>query len=176
MIKLLLILLALQSGDVNTGPLSDAIAKRLDKIAERVETNSQMFDRLYERLEESQGTRLSQLLGAIQEAKAERQGIVATIQELRLERDSIRESLQEFREGREGVLSRLSNISGAIQDARAETERRWTPLQNLVDRLTSLVWKLLWLLVAVVVVVLAFGLVATIAYARVNSLFRRGLP
>jgi ABC-type multidrug transport system fused ATPase/permease subunit len=80
-----------------------------------------------------------------------------TIREMREERTTILESIKQFREEREGVLSKLQELRQSLADA----STKWTPIQNLVDRLTALLWKLIWfvcILAGFVVIVGGLGL------------------
>lgn len=147
--KVLIIAFALQTGgDAVSGPLTDAIERRLDKIAERMESNNGLFDRLYERLEESHGRRLKEIVGGMQLAKLERQTLLS--------------EFRKWNDEREGLLARISAATEAAMEAREEARQAnkearearrealaaWTPFQNLAKRGLWLVWYLFLLIVA----------------------------
>lgn len=138
------------------------------------------------------------ILDAIAELKAERTSIVESIQafradlaEMRAERKTILESLAEIRTERATIIGGLNSLGANLresmaknQEARAEFRAKltenlaatqkwlgeWTPLKNLVDRLTSVVWAIGWFLLAVVVVFAIFAAILGFLYKKVKSI------
>ncbi len=156
-LSLVLLLLTLQSSPVE-GPISDMIGSRVDKLAARVEawkTES----------ENAQQTRFAEVMQAIAEARQERKTLLDSIGELKQQRDGVFAGLAEFRNDRDGILAKLQNMR---EEVRASAEK-WTPFQNLVDRLTSLVWKILWLCVSLVIVMVVIGAIGLFLYVRLKS-------
>ena len=148
MIKMLILLIALQSAPVE-GPISDMIGRRVDKLAARVEAWKA-------ETEQAQQSRFAEMMQSIADARQERKTILEAIRELRGEREGIFAEIAEFRKEREGIIGRLSDIRNRFD----LVEKKWTPLQNLVDRLIGLVWKVIWLcvLLLVVFIVVSSGL------------------
>jgi chromosome segregation ATPase len=139
------------------GPLTDIVERRIEALGERLESsNERRFEGVLAELRESR-----------EESKAMRQeyaGALATIREMRVEFQDARQQWAADRAERQGLLSRLDEVVG-----------KWTPVQNLVDRLTRLVWKIFWLLIAVAVVVSIVGVIALAAYSKVSSLVKKGV-
>lgn len=136
--------------EVVTGPLDnlgDRIEARIDKLADR-------FDTPIKELEEETLMGFSRLGASIQ---AIREDAIAA----RNERSSLMQRMREMSEERAGVLARLAEAREEIRQAREE----WRPLQNLVDRVVALVWRLIYLVVLLCVlagiVLLAVGYVWT---------------
>lgn len=152
---LFLVLTMLPQGDVVGGPLTDAIEKRIDKVSERIEAWQSGTTLGLKRLEEAQASRFAQLLEEIREVRSQRDGIFAEI--------------AEFRAERLGLVARLQAIRDEVQAHRDELAGSWTPLQNLVDRLTGLVWRIFWLCASLVAVVVILGMVGLILYAKLRS-------
>lgn len=149
-------LLVPQDGVVG-GPLSDLVRKQIDAVSERLEKQH----------EERFGGVLSEIREARSEAKAAREESKALSGRLSDALDELQEARQERiqdRREREGLLSRLDEVVG-----------KWTPVQNLVDRLTGLVWKLFWFVIAVCVVLGLIGALALAAYWKVNALIKKGV-
>lgn len=165
--KILLIVLALQAGpsDPLSGPLTDAISRRLDKIAERVESHTGLFDRLYDRLDESHGRRLREIAGDMQLAKAERSTLLKEFRKWNDERDGLIASIASARsaaiEARE--QARLANKEA--REARREALAMWTPFQNLAKRG---IWLIAYLFV-LILAALALWEFAKWALVRVMS-------
>ena len=122
--------------DVMTGPISDAIERRL---AER-------FEKLHEE-------RFAGLLDEMREARAERTTIIERLQSIQAERNGLLARFDDIRQRVFGIDDKMEIIFG-----------RWTPLQNLVERLTELVYKLFWL-------VIALGVLAVVSLALMGALY-----
>ena len=82
-------------------------------------------------------------------------------------------------ETRRGILGRLGALIESAQEAREErqelraelraTAERWTPLQNIVERLEALVWKLFRLVMVVVFVAFICMVVLAVAWAYIRK-------
>ena len=132
-----------------TGPISDAIERRLT-----------------ERFEQMQEQRFAGILDEMRVAREERKGILESIMEIRSERN--------------GLIARLSEMRDSFETWRTENQAqrqewlgivgRWTPLQNLVERLTGLVWKLFGFVIALCCLVFLLAVLAAVLWRKVNSL------
>ena len=131
--------------------LADRIESRMERIAERFETP---VVKLEEETRMGFG-RVTDAIARLREdaslAQAERSGLLAKLREMAAER--------------EGVLARIAEAREEIRQAREE----WRPLQNLVDRIVALVWKLIWLVVSLLVLVGIVALAGLYLWSKVKS-------
>jgi len=164
------------TSDLVGGPVTDAISKRFDTLSERLEAWQKGSTLAIERLDQAQASRFSELLESMRSAAEERKGLIESVRELRADREGILSGLREFSTQREGLLAKLAEIresaSAAREEARAarrEAMERWTPLQNLVDRLTGFVRKLIGLVALLGVLVLITLVIVGWLYAKIKS-------
>ena len=137
------------NAEVVEGPISDLIEKRLQ-----------------ERLDKKHAEVYGSILSDIAEARRERKNIFESIQELRSERN--------------GLIARFAEMRDNFEAWRIENQKqreewtglvgRWTPLQNLVERLTGLVWKLFGFVIALCCLVFLLAILAAVLWRKVNSL------
>jgi len=170
-LSILFLLIALQQQPVE-GPISDLIGARVDRLATRVEAWKV-------ETEQAQQSRFAEMMQAIADARQERKTILDSIQELKGQRDGLFSGLVEFKKEREGLLARLADVRGEqagivgrlenIRERFDLVEQRWNPLQNLVDRLIGLVWKLFWLMISLIIVVVVVGSVLLFLYVRLKN-------
>lgn len=163
-LNLLLLVIALQSSPVE-GPLTDLVEKRIEKIAERFDGFSTAINKRFEQLERANETRLSEILDQLRKNNIEREGLLSEIAAFRKDRDSIMGEIRNYRLERDGLIVRIQ----AMHLEMKESLGRWTPIQNLVDRITALVWKIFWLVVSLVVVVVVLASVGLFLYVRLKS-------
>ena len=171
MIKMLILLIALQSAPVE-GPISDMIGRRVDKLTERVEAWKA-------ETEQAQQSRFAEMMQSIADARQERKTILESIQELREQRDGMFDGLAEFKRERDGLLGKLAEVRGvqggivgrleSLHSRFEGVEKRWTPIQNIVDRLIGLVWRIFWLVVSLFVVVIVTSSLGLFMYVRIRS-------
>ena len=165
MISLILssVLVLAQADTPVGGPISDIIEKRLE---ERIDKQLKVLEGIEERIEARQSSRLSEIVSSIRELKEDRDGAFA--------------ALKEFRNDRENMLGLFRTMA----DKFSEMSQRWTPLQNLVDRLTALVMRLFWFVCVLGGCILFLGLVGLFLYSRlkgfvsaeIGSLVKKILP
>ena len=144
------------NAQVVEGPISDLIERRIEAKLEK-------------RQEELYGGFMAELATIRQENMADRE-----------ERRGLLAAVQSMRANFSGFGDRISEFASNIQEWRMENQRqrsewngllaKWTPLQNLVDRLTGLVWKLFWLMVALGTLGLFLSVIALIVWRKVSSL------
>ena len=104
-----------------TGPITDAITERFEA---RFAKQSEEIKAMELRVTREYGDRIKDLMSQAVEARDERKTII--------------ESFRDFNAERVGIVARIGEVR---EEIRAFGEK-WTPIQNLVDRLTGLVWKL----------------------------------
>lgn len=126
--------------ELNGGPL-DAIAQRIEARLDKIDTP---IGKLGDNVE------------------ALRQDVIAA----RQERSTILARIKEMNGEREGLIARLTEARDEMRQAREE----WRPLQNLVDRLISFVWKLFYLLALVAVLCLAVLGAISYVWLKIKSL------
>lgn len=170
-LNLLLLIIALQTAPVE-GPISDMIGNRVDKLATRVEAWKVETEQAHQ-------SRFAEMMQAIADARNERKTILDSIQELKGHRDGLFSELAEFKKEREGLLARMADVRGEqvgivgrlenLRERFDQVDKRWTPLQNVVDRLIGLVWKLFWLMLSVLVVTVVVGSILLFLYVRLKS-------
>jgi hypothetical protein len=136
-----------------TGPITDLIEKRINA-----------------RFDVAEG-RLSEVLDNIKELRAERQGILEQLIEMRGEREGILKHLAEIREERGTILARLSALRQEVSDSVG----KWTPVQDAIDRLMGLVWKLFLLVGMIGGLLLLIALIVAVSYARLKAFFVNAL-
>jgi septal ring factor EnvC (AmiA/AmiB activator) len=129
------------------GPITDAIEKRL---SEKLEAQNKLIESLEQRLEAKSESRLQEIRTKLAELAEDRQGVV--------------ESIRQFNSERQGLIARMQQFAEEIKEA----AKGWTPLQNLIDRLTALVWKLVWFIAILGGCVLLLGLVGLFLYAKLK--------
>lgn len=178
------------TSDLVGGPATDAISKRFDTLSERIEAWQKGSTLAIEKLDKAQAGRFSELvesmrsaaeerkglIESLRSASEERKGLIESVRELRADRDGILSRLREFSTQREGLLAKLAEIRESAvaareeaRTARREALERWTPLQNLVDRLTGFVWKLIGLVALLGVLVLITLVIVGWLYAKFKS-------
>lgn len=170
-LAILTLLFALQASPVE-GPISDLIGARVDRLAARVEAWKAES-------EQANQSRFAEMMQEIAAARNERRAILDSIADLREQRDGLFAGLAEFKREREGLLGKLAEVRdsqtgfvGRLENLHSRfdgIEKRWTPIQNLVDRLTSLVWKILWLCVSLIIVIVIVGSIGLFLYVRLKS-------
>jgi hypothetical protein len=141
--------------DVVTGPLDglgDRIEARIDKLADR-------FDTPIKELEEETLMGFSRLGAAIQAMQEDNKAA-------RSERSSLMQRMREMAAEREGMLARIAEARDEIRQAREE----WRPLQNLVDRIVGLVWKLIYLVVLLCVLAALVLLAVGYGWSKIKGL------
>jgi len=124
------------------GPISDAIEQRL-----------------LQRFEQLQEQKFAGIFEEMRAAREERKGILDSILEIRAERN--------------GLIARMAEMRSSFETWRTECQSivsRWTPLQNLVERLTQLVWKLFGFVIALCCFVFLLAVLAAVLWRKVNSL------
>lgn len=110
--------LLVSNGPAVEGPISDLVDARLEAIASRIDERFDTQSRVIR-------SRLDILTERLESFRDERRSILSLLSEARRDRGQLRERLEELRK-------------------RAD---RWTPLQNLADRLLALGWKLIGVVV-----------------------------
>jgi hypothetical protein len=131
-----------------SGPITDAITARFEERFIRQEAEAKaMESRLIERFSE----RIAALTKELDDAK--------------MERSSIANELKEWNHNRIGLMARMAECRSEI----TESLKKWTPLQNLVDRLTSLVWKLFWFVCIVCGMLILLGMFFLYMYSRMKG-------
>lgn len=134
------------------GPITDAITNRVEKLFQRqAEEASAMEARLNQRFSE----RVEELSKSLRELREDRDGILPAIKEFRKEHGTILEGMR------------------LLTDSVSESVGKWTPLQNLVDRLTALVWKLFWFICVLGGLILLLALVGLFLYSRLKGFVAR---
>lgn len=127
---------------------------------------------------EAAATERRTLLEELRNFRSERQNFVVELNEVRQERVGILAQLREARENQQGLFQRLVDASKERQgllDRLITQERKFKPLQNIVDRfnglivnLTSSVWYILGFIVSVLI-----GLVIILAIvSAILSVFK----
>jgi len=174
-VAIVTLLAAMQAQPV-AGPLTEALERRVDKLTERIEAWRDGSSLAIEKLEQVQSSRFTEMFQALADARNERQTILENIREIRLERDGVFSEIAQFRRDRDG---RCAGFQAMREEIRASVGR-WTPLQNLMDRLIGLVWKILWLFLSLAVVLVVIASVGLYLYvklrAKVFSLVQGELP
>lgn len=125
------------------GPITDALAKRIDTLISKLEARHQE-DRI-------ELTRFQDWIKSKDAAELARQrGLLSKLEELRSENATLFPRLAELRE----------SISAS--------EKKWTPIKNVVERVEDLVRSLIKLLVALIILIIAaiifISIVASIGY------------
>jgi len=164
-LSLVLLLVSLQADPVVSGPLTDLFEKRLEKIVERFDGFSMSINERFDQLERANETRLSEILDQLRKNNIEREGLLSEIAEFRKSRDSIMGEIRNYRLERDGLIVRIQ----AMHLEMKESLGRWTPIQNLVDRMTALVWKIFYLVISLVVVVVVLASLGLFLYVRLKS-------
>jgi len=139
--------------EASTGPITDLIENRINA-----------------RFDKAEG-RIAEVLNNIKELRAERQGIFEQLIEMRGEREGILKHLAEIREERGTILARLSALRQEVSDSVG----KWTPVQDAIDRLMGLVWKLFLLVAMVGGLLLLVALIVAVSYARLKAFFVNAL-
>jgi hypothetical protein len=129
------------------GPIADAVEQRINKL----------FEGFEQRIEQRQAGRINELLENIKEFRAERDGLFERLKELRAENGTI--------------LSRIATMRAELSDAVG----KWTPIQDAIDRLMGLVWKLFLLICMVGGLLLLVSLIVAVSYARLKAFFVNAL-
>jgi hypothetical protein len=127
------------------GPITDAIVERMAK--KQAEEMAAMEGRI--------AAKFGETIAAL---KAEAEAA-------KMERASLLNGLREWNENRVGLLNRMELFSKQMTEAVG----RWTPLQNLVDRLTGLVWRLFWFVCVLGGLLLFLALVGLFLYSRLKG-------
>jgi hypothetical protein len=159
-----LLLISLQADPV-TGPLNDLFEKRIEKVVERFDGFSSSINKRFDELERANESRLSEILDQLRKNNIEREGLLSEIATFRKDRDGIMSEIRNYRLERDGLIVRIQ----AMHLEMKESLGRWTPIQNLVDRMTALVWKIFWLVISLVVVVIVLASVGLFLYVRLKS-------
>ena len=135
------------------GSVVDIIAeRRIDAMVQKLEAQQQSFiEKAAERIEQRTNGKLAELVESVRTLREEREGVLSSIKDFRKEHGSL--------------LERMQSLSESVANA----SKSWTPLQNLVDRLTSLVWKLFWFICVLGGLVLLLGLVGLYLYSRLKG-------
>ena len=136
------------------GPIVDAIEKR---FTEKIEAQSKLIEALERRLEARSESRLAEVRKSIADLVEDRQGVLAAV--------------REFQSQREGLLVRIRDFNEEL----IGWSTKWTPLQNLVDRLTSLLWKLIWFVCILTGFIAIVGICALFAYLRLKGAIKEAL-
>lgn len=137
----------------STGPITDLIESRINA-----------------RFDKAEG-RLNELLDNIKEFRAERDGLFQHIKELREQNGTFIERIQELRAENGTILSRIATMRSELSDAVG----KWTPIQDAIDRLMGLVWKLFLLICMVGGLLLLVSLIVAVSYARLKAFFINAL-
>jgi hypothetical protein len=143
------------------GPIADAVEQRINKLFEGFEA----------RVEARQAGRINELLDNIKEFRAERDGLFQHIKELREQNGTFIERIQELRAENGTILSRIATMRSELSDAVG----KWTPIQDAIDRLMGLVWKLFLLICLVGGLLLLVSLIVAVSYARLKAFFVNAL-
>lgn len=170
------------------GPLTDAIVKRFDALQERLAEREGFLARLIQESEERQKARqdqrFSRLLEWLDANRPEPFEAGPLLESIKQMRADFRAEMAEAKTLRSGMLSRLAEMRDEVAVGRSErktlleriAEQRaemsqlraeWRPLQGLVDRLTSFVWKLLWLGLSIIAVLLILGGILYWVYIKI---------
>lgn len=157
MFRLLILLLAIQDQPVQ-GPVSDAIEKRLQEILQRSEERQAEATKVY-------SARFDEILKSLKEARDEREEMQKSLLTFKTEREGLIGKLVEVRIVQDGILGRLAGIHTRFESI----DQRWTPIQNLVDRVTNLVWKLIWMIVSLFILTIAVVAAGLFLYVRLKS-------
>lgn len=137
----------------STGPITDLIESQINA-----------------RFDKAEG-RLNELLDNIKEFRAERDGLFQHIKELREQNGTFIERIQELRAENGTILSRIATMRSELSDAVG----KWTPIQDAIDRLMGLVWKLFLLICMVGGLLLLVSLIVAVSYARLKAFFINAL-
>lgn len=137
----------------STGPITDLIESRINASFDKAEG------------------RLNELLDNIKEFRAERDGLFQHIKELREQNGTFIERIQELRAENGTILSRIATMRSELSDAVG----KWTPIQDAIDRLMGLVWKLFLLICMVGGLLLLVSLIVAVSYARLKAFFINAL-
>jgi hypothetical protein len=121
---------------------------------------------LQTRLEELATKANLPIVSQLAEAKREREGILSQIAELRTEREGLASRVASMRENVDAWRTENQKQRAEWQD----NLKKFTPLQNIVDRLTALVWKLIGFVCVLCLLILLVAVVATIAWRKVSNL------
>jgi len=159
-----LLLITLQA-DPATVPITDAIGKRIDKLSERFDGLLTEFSERMDKHEAASAGHLQQIVDLSRRNTIERDGLLAEIVVFRRERDTIMDEIRSVRSERQGLLDRLNEVRHEL----TQSLERWTPIQNLIDRMIDLVWKIFWLLISLVVVVVVLASLGLFLYVRLQS-------
>ncbi len=143
------------------GPIADAVEARMNKLFEGFEA----------RVEARQAGVLSELRDNIKELRDERGGLIKNIAELREQNGTFIQRFQELRAENGTILSRI----GTLQSKVAEMVAAWTPIQDALDRLMAVVWKLFLLICLVGGLLLLVSLIVAVSYARLKAFFINAL-
>jgi hypothetical protein len=163
-LSLVLLLVSLQADPV-AGPLTDLFEKRLEKIVERFDGFSMSINERFDQMERASQGRLSEILDQLRKNNIEREGLLSEIAKFRSDRDSIMGEIREYRMQRDGLIVRIQ----AMHTEMKESLGRWAPIQNLVDRMTALVWKIFYLVISLVIVVVVLASLGLFLYVRLKS-------
>ena len=163
MFKLLILLLAIQDQPAQ-GPLADAVEKRLQEMLSRSEERHAKVSQVY-------SARFDEMMRAMQEVRKERAELNIAMVDFKTEREGLIARLAEVRGVQNGIIGRLEHL----QDGFKHIEERWTPLQNIVDRLTDLVWKVLWLCLLLIVVFVVVCSALLYVYVKTKALITRSV-
>jgi len=163
MFRLLILLLAIQDQPAQ-GPLADAIEKRLQEMLLRSEEKHAEVSQVY-------SARFDEMLRAMQEVRQERAELNTAMAAFRTEREGLLSNLSAIRGVQDRIVGRLENLQSGFK----QIEERWTPLQNIVDRLTSLVWKVLWLCLLLIVVFVVVCSALLYVYVKTKAFITRSV-
>ena len=125
------------------GPLTTALERRLDAMAERVAEQSKILQALEERIEARQSQRY--------------EGVITQVREYNLR---LKEAIAEFtteRAERIGLMNRLRDGVAGVMEAVGEMRnlaKGFAPLKWLVDRATAVIWAVVGFIIAALVLVI----------------------
>jgi ABC-type multidrug transport system fused ATPase/permease subunit len=142
-------------------PIPDAVgASVVDVIVER------RIESLLERLESQQSTIIERAAERIeQRTNGKIADLVDSVKSLREDREGVMSSIKEFRKEHGTLMERMTQLADSVANSTA----KWTPIQNLVDRLTALVWKLFWFICVLCGLMLFLALVGLFLYSRLKG-------
>lgn len=175
-----------------TGPIIDAIIKRIEEKTNDIwdQTSSignniaslsfrvqSLTPRLEEIIKELREARLDRerlnLLEVINEWRAERQSFLESLREMREERKKLGEEISLFKNIRENFRQSIEEFRENNRKWREETQallKEWTPLKNLIERFTNLIWTLIYALGAFALLIILVAIVVGLVYKKVKDI------
>jgi|688.fasta_scaffold657598_3 hypothetical protein len=125
------------------GPLTAALERRMDAIAERVAEQSKILQALEERIEARQAERYEGIISSVREYN---QSLKLAIEDFRADRTERIGLMSRLREGVESVVDAVDNMR--------DLAKGFAPFRWLVDRATGIIWAVVGFIVAALVLLM----------------------